>query len=283
MGRERLGERMKERYEKPEAGRRFPRNVPVVIRLDGKGFSRYTSHMDRPFDIRMITAMQRVTERLMQETRALVGYTQSDEITLILHTDTPNGQVYFDGRVQKIVSVLAAIASVTFNYEIGTQFPGTLLPPAYFDCRAHTVPNKTEAANAVLWRQQDAMKNSTAVLAHHYFSHDVLQRKNSLEMRAMVEQEHGVRWEDFPMEMSHGTMFRRETVHRVLTDEERERIAEAHRPGPDEVVARNTIERVALQPYDASIAERVAFIFGEPADTVTVKSKFPMSVTPAMV
>ena len=78
-----LGDRMKA-YEGLETGRLIAQELPLIVRLDGRAFSTFTRGMDKPFDARMSEIMRAVTAHLIEQTQALVGYTQSDEITLIL-------------------------------------------------------------------------------------------------------------------------------------------------------------------------------------------------------
>lgn len=255
-----LGARMKH-YE---AAERFEPGLPIIVRIDGKNFSGYTRRMDRPWDRRLTEAMQETAKWLVAETNARIGYTQSDEITLILWEDDPKSQVFFDGKVQKIVSVLAAMASVRFNKEIRARFDREL-PDAYFDARAHTVPDQVEAANVLLWRQLDAVRNSVSMLAHHHFSHRSLLNKSVPEMLAMLA-EKSVLWDTFPSDFTHGTAFARQQVLRGFTDEELARIPEFHRPEPGAVFKRSVVQRVPLLPRWAPIEERVAFIFGSPPE-----------------
>ncbi len=48
-----FGDRMK-MYEGAEAQRKFLPGLPIVARLDGRGFSRFTKGLERPYDQRMI-------------------------------------------------------------------------------------------------------------------------------------------------------------------------------------------------------------------------------------
>ena len=77
-----FGDRMKS-YEGREAGRRTLPGLPVVARLDGKGFSKWTKGLEYPFDPNMQKLREEVTTFLVQETNAAIGYCQSDEITLV--------------------------------------------------------------------------------------------------------------------------------------------------------------------------------------------------------
>lgn len=113
MSRDALGDRMKE-YEGRESSRRLYSDLPIIARIDGRSFSKFTRPFDKPFDSSVTDAMDCATSRLVEKTHALVGYTQSDEITLVWHvdrSDNPAAQMLFDGRVQKLCSVLAGMAT----------------------------------------------------------------------------------------------------------------------------------------------------------------------------
>ena len=78
-----LGDRMKY-FEQFETERCFNDFLPVVIRLDGRGFSKFTKNFVKPYDLDMAQAMMNVSEKLLKESGALVAYQQSDEISLLL-------------------------------------------------------------------------------------------------------------------------------------------------------------------------------------------------------
>lgn len=115
-----LGDRMK-LYESMEAGRKLMPLLPVVIRLDGKSFSKWTRGLERPYDTRLARVMSYVTRCLVEETDARIGYTQSDEISLVIHSDTLKSEIYFGGKVAKINSVLASLASVRFAQAVARE------------------------------------------------------------------------------------------------------------------------------------------------------------------
>ena len=174
-----FGDRMKV-YEQAGAGRLMPL-LPACARLDGKCFSGYTKGMDRPYDAEFIEAMQHLTEALVHTTNACIGYTQSDEISLVWHSEEYKSQIFMDGRIQKMVSLLAAECSTTFNMLVGSSMSlmeKTRHKRAIFDCRVWNVPNRVEAANVILWREQDATRNSIQMAAQAQFSHKQLHKKN---------------------------------------------------------------------------------------------------------
>ena len=122
MSNDDFGDRMKT-LEQMEAGRKCLPLLPVIARLDGRGFSKFTAGLPRPFDTRLSNLMQETTKHLVEHTAAKCGYTQSDEITLAWYSDSYDCQIFFDGKIQKMVSTLAAIASVKFNKLLPSYLP----------------------------------------------------------------------------------------------------------------------------------------------------------------
>ena len=106
-----LGDRMKE-IEGMESNRRFLRGLPICARLDGKCFSSFTRSMKKPYDERMSKVMAMTTEFLVKETNACIGYTQSDEISLVFYAPDYRSQIFFDGRIMKMTSLLAGIITI---------------------------------------------------------------------------------------------------------------------------------------------------------------------------
>jgi len=60
--------------------------------------------------------MVETTNYLVEETHARIGYTQSDEISLVWQQDRYDAEVFFNGKIHKLASVLASLASVKFNH-----------------------------------------------------------------------------------------------------------------------------------------------------------------------
>ena len=117
-----FGSRMKE-YEGCEAKRMLMPLLPALARLDGKCFSGFTKGLDRPYDIRMSNLMVETTSALVEETNALIGYTQSDEITLVMYNNSQKSQIYYNGRIQKMIGDLAAYATGVFNRLLPNYIP----------------------------------------------------------------------------------------------------------------------------------------------------------------
>jgi len=255
-----FGDRMKF-YEGVEAQRRLMPLLPVLCRLDGKGFSKFTKGLKRPYDQRMSDIMVETTKALVKETNALVGYTQSDEISLVLYSDSLKSQIYYDGRIQKMIGDLAACASLVFNDFIKAGIPEKAHLRPRFDCRVWNVPTKVEAANTILWREQDATKNSISMAAHHFYSHKMLQDKNGSEKQDMLMAV-GVNWNDYPPFFKRGTFVRRESVIRKYTCDELEKLPAKHeaRKNPELKIERKQIVTMEMPPF-AKVTNRVEVVF----------------------
>ncbi len=242
-----FGDRMK-LLEGLEAHRRLMPGLPVMIRLDGRGFSKFTKGMKRPFDEGMHGLMQGVTVHLMEMTGAILGYTQSDEISLVMMNrdkDKKEHDEFFGGRIQKLCSVIAAAGSVYFNSRLKDVFPEKADKLPMFDCRVWNVPSEWEAANTILWREQDCVRNSISMSAHSMLSHKSLQGLNGKEKKEKMLVERGVRWDDYPVEFKHGSFFCRRSIERPYTVQEIDKLPLGHqaRHNPLLIVKRSEITK----------------------------------------
>ena len=222
-----LDSRMKHYYEEvPKI--KLARRIPVAIRLDGKAFHTFTRGFDRPFDKVFRNAMMKTTLELCKNIQGCVlGYTQSDEITLILiDYQTLTTDAWFDYEVQKMCSVSASMATLYFNRafneevrleskEVEADFKNDKLKKLYsthcvalrkgatFDSRCFNIP-KEEVANLILWRQNDASKNSISMVAQTYFSQKELNKKKSNDMQDMLMTQKGINWNNFSIPEKRG-------------------------------------------------------------------------------
>lgn len=227
-----LGERMKE-YEM-QSRTRLLRRTPVIIRLDGRAFHTWTRGLERPFDEDLTHIMRLTTLKLCQEIQGCVlGYTQSDEITLVL-VDYQNKEsmAWFDNQVQKITSVAASIATSAFEQalndvieekcvdaewyqsnhmgeeEIKAFRKAELLASkrwkANFDARAFNLPI-FEVENVLIWRQLDAIRNSILSLGQSLYSHKELQGIKCDALQKKMLEEKNVDWNDLDNKYKVGT------------------------------------------------------------------------------
>jgi tRNA(His) guanylyltransferase len=198
-------------------------NAPTVMRVDGHCFSKFTSFFQKPFDARIHEAMVGTCKDLLQANpAATVGYTFSDEITLVF----PNGINAFNNRVQKVSSLAAGLASVRFAYHLQaaiekhTELPKIKekgiekLNSTHFDARVFTVPSVDEALNCLVWRcRGDAIRNAVSAFARRYYTSKQLARKRTGQVLEMLEREKGVVFAEKAPKWAHeGTMVKRKLV-----------------------------------------------------------------------
>jgi tRNA(His) 5'-end guanylyltransferase len=257
-----LGDRMKS-YETQAEGRLMP-GLPIIARIDGRAFHTFTRHMKRPYDPDMSQAMIYTAKLLAEESAALLTYVQSDEISLLFHYDNEKSQTFFNGRRDKLISVLASMASVYFRKQqdflkYSTNFNQA---DAFFDCRVFNVPTKMEAYNYFLWRERDATKNSISMAAQSVFNHKELQGKNSSDKQEMLFQK-GINWNNYPDFFKRGTYIKRLVTKRNFRPDEIESLPANHeaRKNPNAIYTRTIVDSVSVPPI-SQIEDKVGFIFG---------------------
>jgi len=257
-----LGNRMKA-YESQTTGIRLIPRIPVIARLDGKGFSKFTKGLKRPYDERLSNLMIETTKYLVKETNANCGYTQSDEITLMWYTDKIDSAIYFDGRLFKMLTDLSAMASVFFNRKLADYLPEKADKMPRFDARVYSVPTLDEAVNSFLWREIDATKNSISMAAQAFYSHGQLMNKTSSEKQEMLFQK-GVNWNDYWRHFKRGTYIQRKTRIGKISQEEIEKLPAKHnaRKDPNFIYERSEVVEVDLPPLSKVKNKVNVIVFG---------------------
>lgn len=223
-----LAKRMKE-YESVSRTKLINR-LPVVLRLDGKAFHSFTRNFQKPFDKVLIKTMQETMKYLCENIQGCVlGYTQSDEITLVLvNYEKLNSEPWFDYKVQKMCSIAASMATMAFNkifsentyllcdrdkngvikdklyIQIHQAHLRSLYKGAMFDARCFNIP-KEEVTNNIYWRQLDATRNSIQMVGQANFSHKELQNKSCNQIQDMLFTQKGINWNDYPTYLKRGS------------------------------------------------------------------------------
>lgn len=217
-----LGTRMKTFYEEiPKT--KLMRRTPVIIRTDGKAFHTFTKGFKKPFDELLIKTMQETTKYLCENIQGCVfGYTQSDEITLVLiDYQQLETSAWFDYEVQKMCSVSASMATMAFNRffaenvqkycnsenaseTYANKYIAAIEKGAMFDSRCFNI-SKEEVTNLVYWRQLDASRNSIQMVGQANFSHKELQHKTCNDIQDMLMLQKGINWNDLPTYQKRGS------------------------------------------------------------------------------
>lgn len=228
-----LGDRMKNNYEN-RAKTYLTRRTPVIIRLDGRSFHTFTKGLKRPYDTVFHNAMNKTMKYLCENIQGCkIGYTQSDEITLLLTDyDTLDTCAWFDYNVQKICSISASMATMAFNknfqeeaieaidnyyeaWNTSTEdekyvkiLEKAIDKGAMFDARCFNIP-KEEVTNCFLWRQQDCTRNAIQMLGQCNFSHKELQSKSCNDIQDMLMLQKHINFNDMPTAYKRGVCYKR--------------------------------------------------------------------------
>ena len=215
-----LANRIKNYYE--DRSKTFlNRRTITIIRLDGKGFSKFTKGLNKPFDDGFSQDMDATALYLCENIQgAKFAYTQSDEISVVLcDFDNIETDAWFDYNVQKMTSIASSLATSKFNqlrlarmsrgangYLDVDDLMGMTL--ACFDARVFQVPNVDEMFNAILWRQQDCTRNSISMAASAVYSHKELEKKSSSVKQEMLFQK-GINWNDYLPKYKRGSVVKK--------------------------------------------------------------------------
>lgn len=208
--------------------------TPKVIRLDMRAGRTFCGNFEKPFDNVFAAAMTEAAKKICEQIPGSVfAYTQSDEISLVLNDMTEKGaNCFFEGNVEKIVSISASICTLEFNKayhriimgnsEISSEQAEVYLGNLWsgqFDSRAFMLPNVTEVHNYILWRQQDAVRNSIQMAGHAVFTDSELHKKNTSEINRMLLKK-GIDWNNYPARHKRGIAITKELYKKdvVLPD-----------------------------------------------------------------
>lgn len=284
-----LGIRMKS-FEALTTQRKLMHGLPVYARIDGKAFHTFCRGLNKPFCMELVETMQEVCKYLVEKTNAKLGYVQSDEISLCwLDVD----KAPFDGKLHKLESVLASMASAKFCTYINETYYKNFLSyeqlskksdphceswyykqqcenwfPLYdkvrklipsFDCRVFQLPNETELANCFIWREIDAVRNSVQMLGQANFSHNSLQGLSAKDIQNKLLTEKDINWNNLDTELKRGTYYKRVLVEKELDDITWNKIPE-HKKPESRIVIRSQIQQCNF-PVMKSVQNKVGTYF----------------------
>ena len=200
-------------------------NGYTLLMLDGVCFSRLIkNNFKKPFDDDFINMMNETAKYLVEHLQgAKIAYTQSDEISiLVTDFDTPQTDLLYGGRLCKIQSIAAAMATSEFNRQFilyyidkyKDEHPEKVIEKmklAQFDCKCWMVPNENDMFAHFLWRNIDCIKNSKQQTAQTYLPHKQLVGKTTDEGIAMLKEEKDIDWNTFDSGKKYGRLiFKRE-------------------------------------------------------------------------
>ena len=199
-----LGDRMKQ-YER-DYQHQLKGTRPVIVRLDGHNFSKFTKFLQKPLDVRFHFCMENTCkDLLLYFPDCSTAYTQRDEITLIFS----NGLHQFKGRTDKYLSLLAAKTAIRFNHYLAMQpeITENKIGIATFDARIFQVPNLNECLNALLWRsREDNHRNSVNRFCRQFFTEKELFKKHTNDQLQMMLKKGYDYKQNAPLWVQHGRL-----------------------------------------------------------------------------
>lgn len=217
----------------------IPDGMYPVIRVDGHCFHTFTRKLQKPFDPNMVKAICQTTKKLVEFFSACYGYTQSDEITIVL----PKNSQDFGRKTHKLASLAAAIATAEFIKYMEFYMGKKLTKLPVFDGRSFALMNEEELGYYQCFRQYDACRNAISAVARAYYSHKQLESKNSEDKVQMLADKGVDFWKEYSTAEIFGYYFRRKLSTRKFTKAEIEKLPERHeaRTNPDLMVVRSEI------------------------------------------
>lgn len=202
----------------------------IIAHIDGRSFSKMIKNkFKKPFDDVFINAMNETAKYLCKSVQGCIfAYTQSDEISLIIRKNDPEGDVFFDGRMCKMQSIIASLATSRFSQvmmvNILEEIPtcasaenvldmciGAIkgAPLYQFDCKVWNVDSANDAMAWLLFRNIDCVRNSKQQTAQTYLPHKRLVALNTDEQIALLKQEKNVDWNGFDDGKKYGRFIRK--------------------------------------------------------------------------
>lgn len=152
-----MGNKLKDRIEsyQEDSDRRLLPRVPLIISVNGRGFSKITNLLDKPYCEKFGECILNTMLRLCTDVDgALFGYQHNDEIVLVVRNDQGQETLpWYDNKVQKICSVTSSIASLHFN-KCASAIELNLMGEPIFTSQVFVVPNIAEAINTMVYKQQ---------------------------------------------------------------------------------------------------------------------------------
>jgi len=234
----------------------FENTLPLVARLDGKNFSKITKCLEKPFDRHLGLVMRMCTMSLMKDTGADIGYTQSDEISLIWLPDVDNKkELYHGGKQLKIVSDLASRLTWEFkDIKNILNFNDAFVTKKHlFDCRVFSMPDNNALSYYLIDRRDDCMRNGIYLATRCYYSHqELLGKPRGIQLILLGNK--GINFfEHYPDHFKVGATYFRKKELTKFTQSEISDFPEHHeaRTNPNLEVERSVIHRQYLTSKDS--------------------------------
>lgn len=214
----------------------------IIAHIDGRSFSKMIKNkFNKPFDSSFINMMNETASYLCAMVQGVhLAYVQSDEISLLIKKNTAESDVFFGGRLCKMQSIIASLATAKFNqlYMINyfkkhedknpfyeerhyttSECVDTIanFPLCQFDCKVWDVDTANDAMAWFLFRNIDCIRNSKQQTAQAYLPHNALLGLDSDTQIKKLLDEKGVDWNSFSGGEKWGRLIYREKEEKTHT------------------------------------------------------------------
>lgn len=196
----------------------------IVVRIDGRGFTRFCSVHDlkKPNDINSANAMNKAAQlTCLNFSDIILAYGQSDEYSFIFHPKSN----FFNRRSQKIVSTLVSYFTSCFIFSWDTHIK--LQYPPSFDARIISYPTFEILHDYLRWRQADCHINNlynTAFWAivssgiSEKDAHGQLKGTTSAQKNKILFENFGINYNNEPEIFKKGTIIIKPNFEPIHTD-----------------------------------------------------------------
>ncbi len=196
-----------------------------IIRLDGCCFKTFTRGFKKPFDMRIIDSLEKTTSDLIKKFNATIGFCQSDEITILFDKqNSENNSIHlYNGRIEKLCSIIASYTSVRFNnymkeYSWEPKLAHKLANGVFFDARIICPTSKENALECFSWRHQSECRRNAIMTQNNFSTRELhgVSTKNALDM--LYKKNIDVYSEIFPNKCLFGTFIKKKLVTKLAID-----------------------------------------------------------------
>lgn len=198
----------------------------ILVHIDGRSFSKMVKNkFEKPFSVNFVNMMDTTASYLCEKIQGVqLAYVQSDEITLLLNKKTPESEIFFNGRLCKMQSIISSLATGKFNQlmtlwylknqvtEYNTLDLISNMPLYQFDCKVWEVPSYDEVIAWFLFRNIDCIRNSKQQTAQTYISHNILKNKTADDQIKYLYEKEGIDWNKFDDNVKYGRLITKEYV-----------------------------------------------------------------------
>ena len=217
------------RFQK-ERDYRLDTDKYIIAHIDGRSFSHNIKNkFKKPFDRKVILMMNETAIYLCENVQGVkIAYVQSDEISLLIKKDTPESDVFFGGRMCKMQSIIASLATAKFNQllalnELAAQKVANLssiddaikkiaeTKLVEFDCKVWDVDTANDALAWFLFRNIDCVKNSKQQVAQTWCTYNELLRLDTDKQIEFLKEKTGIDWYTFPEDEKYGRIVKKTT------------------------------------------------------------------------